>query len=79
MGRSPSAEVLADTERTLAMYELIELTECELDAVAGGNPFSINISATLSSITASVNSTISNSAAVAQSNSVDNSVHITGP
>ena len=29
------------------MYELIELTDSELDAVAGGNPFSINISAAL--------------------------------
>jgi hypothetical protein len=61
------------------MYELIELTDCELDAVAGGNPFSINISAVLSAISATVNSTISNSAAVAQQNSVDNSVHISGP
>jgi hypothetical protein len=61
------------------MYEFVELTEYELDAVAGGNPFSINISATLSSITASVMSTIANSATAAQSNSVDNSVNVTGP
>jgi hypothetical protein len=61
------------------MYELIELTECELDAVAGGNPFSINISATLSTISATVAAAFSNSSAVAQQNSVDNSVHITGP
>jgi hypothetical protein len=61
------------------MYELIELTECELDAVAGGNPFSINISATLSAISATVAAAFSNSSAVAQQNSVDNSVHITGP
>ncbi len=61
------------------MYELIELTECELDAVSGGNPFSINISASLSSISATVAAAFANSSAVAQQNSVDNSVHITGP
>jgi bacteriocin-like protein len=59
--------------------ELIELTECELDAVSGGNPFSINIAAVASAISATVNSTISNTAAGAQQNSVDNSVHISGP
>jgi hypothetical protein len=61
------------------MYELIELTECELDEVAGGNPFSINISAAFSVISASVTSAIANSSAAAQENSVDNSVHVTGP
>jgi hypothetical protein len=61
------------------MYELIELTESELDVVSGGNPFSINISATLSAITASVTAAFANNSAVAQQNSVDNSVHITGP
>jgi len=61
------------------MYELIELTECELDAVSGGNPFSINISAAFSAISATVNSAIANSATAAQENSVDNSVHVTGP
>ena len=60
------------------LIELIELTECELDAVAGGNPFSINITATLSSISATVTSAIANSATAAQANSVDNSVHVTG-
>jgi hypothetical protein len=81
-GGSPIAEVLADTERILAMYELIELTECELDAVAGGNPFSINSV----SLTASIGSTISaalhtafaNAPVLAQSNSSDQSVTITG-
>jgi hypothetical protein len=65
------------------MYELIELNEYELDSVAGGNPFSIN----LSGISASVHSTISlalstsfaNAPALAQSNSSDQSVTITGP
>jgi bacteriocin-like protein len=59
--------------------ELIELTECELDAVSGGNPFSINIAATLSSVTARVRASFDNSSAVAQQNSVDNSVNISGP
>jgi hypothetical protein len=59
--------------------ELIELTESDLDAVSGGNPFSINIAATLSAISATVNSTIHNTATAAQQNSVDNSVTVTGP
>ena len=37
------------------MYELIELTDSELDEVSGGNPFSINLSA----LSASISSTIS--------------------
>jgi bacteriocin-like protein len=65
------------------MYELIELTDCELDTVSGGNPFSIN----LSGISASVHSTISlalstsfaNAPALAQTNTSDQSVTITGP
>jgi hypothetical protein len=61
------------------MYELIELTDSELDEVAGGNPFSINISAVLSSVTATVNSTLENNSANAQENSIDNSIHVTGP
>ena len=61
------------------MYELIELTESELDVVSGGNPFSINISATLSTITASVAAAFANTSAVAQENSVDNSLHVSGP
>jgi hypothetical protein len=61
------------------MYELVELTDYELDAVAGGNPFSINITSVLSAISASVTSSIANSAAAAQQNSVDNSVHVSGP
>jgi hypothetical protein len=62
--------------------ELIELTECELDEVAGGNPFSIT-----ASLTASVSSTISaafatafaNAPATAITGTVDNEVYITGP
>jgi hypothetical protein len=74
--------VLANKERTFAMNdrcELIELTECELDAVAGGNPFSINISAVLSSITASISSTLENNSANAQQNTIDNSINVSGP
>jgi hypothetical protein len=64
------------------MYELVELTKCELDAVAGGNPFSINGV----SLTASIGSTISaalttafaNAPALAQSNTSDQHVTITG-
>jgi bacteriocin-like protein len=64
------------------MYELIELTDCELDAVSGGNPFSIN----LSGISASFSSTISlrlstaftNAPALMQTNTSDQSVTITG-
>jgi hypothetical protein len=61
------------------LCELIELTECELEEVAGGNPFSITIDAIRSRVTATVNSTLENNAAVAQSNSADNSIHVTGP
>ena len=61
------------------LCELIELTECELDAVAGGNPFSITIDAVRSRVTATVNSTLENNSANAQENSIDNSIHITGP
>ena len=65
------------------MNELIELTECELDAVAGGNPFSINSV----SLTASIGSTISaalstafaNAPVLAQSNDSNQSVTISGP
>jgi hypothetical protein len=65
------------------MYELIELTECELDAVAGGNPFEIVATLTAAGIASSVSATISssfaNAPATAVTASVDNSVHISGP
>jgi hypothetical protein len=65
------------------MYELIELTDSELDEVSGGNPFSIN----LSGLSASVGSTITlalstafdNAPALEQSNTSNQSVTITGP
>jgi hypothetical protein len=65
------------------MYELIELTECELDAVAGGNPFSINsvtISASVAStVSAALSTAFANAPVLAQSNSSDQHVTITGP
>ena len=65
------------------MYELIELTECELDAVAGGNPFSISsvsISASVAStVSAALSTAFTNMPALAQSNSSDQHVTITGP
>jgi hypothetical protein len=61
------------------LCELIELTECELDAVAGGNPYSITIDAIRSRVTATVNSTLENNSANAQENTIDNSINVTGP
>jgi bacteriocin-like protein len=65
------------------MYELIELTECELDAVSGGNPFSISgisISASVAStVSAALSTAFTNMPALAQSNSSDQHVTITGP
>jgi bacteriocin-like protein len=65
------------------MHELIELTDSELDAVSGGNPFSINLtdlSATLgSSISATLSTAFSNSPLLSQSNTSDQHVSITGP
>ena len=65
------------------MYELIELTDSELDEVSGGNPFSINLSGLSASIGSSIALTLStaftNAPALAQSNSSNQSVTITGP
>jgi bacteriocin-like protein len=65
------------------MYELIELSECELDAVSGGNPFSISgisISASVAStISAAFSTAFSNNPVLAQTNSSDQHVHISGP
>jgi bacteriocin-like protein len=64
------------------MRELIELTECELDAVSGGNPFSINgvsISASVgSTVSAALTTAFANAPALAQSNTSNQSVTITG-
>ena len=65
------------------MYELIELTECELDAVAGGNPFSISgisISASIAStVSAALSTAFTNVPVLAQTNTSDQSVSISGP
>ena len=65
------------------MYELIELTECELDAVAGGNPFSISgisICASIAStISAAFTTAFANGPVLAQTNTSDQHVTITGP
>ena len=55
------------------MYELIELTDGELDAVSGGNPFSINLSRTSSasvgsSISATLSTAFTNMPVLSQSN-----------
>jgi hypothetical protein len=53
-----------------------ELTECELDTVAGGNPFSINISAFASSVSASLSVFIDSHPTTTIVNVVDNSINI---
>jgi hypothetical protein len=57
------------------LCEPVELTEFELDAVAGGNPFSINVTAAFSDVYARVRASFDNSS----TNLIDNSVHISGP
>jgi hypothetical protein len=42
------------------LCEPVELTEFELDAVAGGNPFSINVEAAFSKVRASVRASFEN-------------------
>jgi bacteriocin-like protein len=58
--------------------ELIELTDCELDAVSGGNPFSITIDAYKSKVLAKVTATLENNSANAQENTIDNSINVSG-
>jgi hypothetical protein len=58
---------------------LRELTEFELDAVAGGNPFSINIAATHSAVSAPVSATLANASENNLANLVDNSINVSGP
>jgi hypothetical protein len=59
--------------------EPVELTEFELDAVAGGNPFAINISALGSSVSAFLSLVIDNHPTTTITTIVDNSVRINGP
>jgi hypothetical protein len=61
------------------LCEPVELTEFELDAVAGGNPFSINISAFGSSLSASLSVFIDSHPTTSIVNVVDNSINISGP
>jgi hypothetical protein len=60
------------------LCEPVELTEFELHAVAGGNPFSINVSAFASSVFASLSVYIDSRPTTAIVNVVDNSVNIFG-
>jgi uncharacterized OsmC-like protein len=66
------------------LSEPVELTEVELDAVAGGNPFAIGpVTLTAAGIASSVSATITtsfaNAPATAIMASVDNAVTISGP
>jgi hypothetical protein len=62
-----------------ALCEPVELTEFELDAVAGGNPFSINISAFTSRVFASLSLFIDSHPTNTIVNVIDNSINISGP
>jgi hypothetical protein len=59
--------------------EPVELTEFELDVVAGGDPFSINISATGSSVSAFLTVNIDSAPTTTIVNVVNNSINISGP
>jgi hypothetical protein len=65
------------------LCEPVELTEAELDAVAGGNPFEIVATLTAAGIASSVHATITssfaNAPASAVTSTVDNAVDISGP
>jgi hypothetical protein len=55
-------------------------TEFELDAIAGGSsPFSINIAAVASAISATVNAALLNGSTNNLANLVDNSINVSGP
>jgi hypothetical protein len=60
------------------LCEPVELTEFELDAVAGGNPFSINIAAAFSAVSATVNAALANASENNLANLVDNSINVSG-
>jgi hypothetical protein len=61
------------------LCEPVELTELELDAVAGGNPFSINVTAVFSSVSARVHASFENESRNSITNLIDNSVNVSGP
>jgi hypothetical protein len=58
--------------------ELIELTESELDEVAGGNPFAIDIDARKAKVRVHVSNTLENNSSNTQTNSIDNSINVLG-
>jgi hypothetical protein len=60
------------------LCEPVELTEFELDAVAGGNPFSIDISAAFSDVDARIRADLDIAPTTLVSNTVNNSVNIFG-
>jgi hypothetical protein len=60
------------------LCEPVELTELELDAVSGGNPFSITITASHSRVFAYEKVTITNAPYTVIQNVVDNSINIGG-
>jgi hypothetical protein len=61
------------------LCEPVELTEFELDAVAGGNPFSITVRAFRSSVRASVSASFENESTNSIMSLIDNSVNVSGP
>jgi hypothetical protein len=60
------------------LCEPVELTEFELDAVAGGNPFSINVEAYYSEVEASLRASIDVQPSTRITNYVDNSFNVIG-
>ena len=63
------------------LWEPVELTELELDAVAGGGPFSISAwlaASSDSSVTAILTTIFVSKPTTVIENMVDNSVHISG-
>jgi hypothetical protein len=79
----PDSKLLITREGSYMMEhvlcEPVELTEFELDAVAGGNPFSITIDADKSKVRARVSASFSNESSNTIMNLIDNSVNISGP
>jgi hypothetical protein len=60
------------------LCEPVELTEFELDAVAGGNPFSINVDAYRSEVEARLSVSIDYQPYTSIFNYVDNSFNVRG-
>jgi hypothetical protein len=61
------------------LCEPVELMEFELDAVGGGDPFSIHISASGSNVSAVLTVTIVNAPTTVIVNDVNNSINVSGP